>query len=177
MFVISYLYYKIGWLFVLRGDCKISCIFIIKRNRMLSYNLNFESSPNNCCISRDCRLTGYFIINMWKCYLLLELSCIRNITIHKPNKSMFLTYIIWLLNLNLSFPFPCYEVSDPQRAILHYTSLFSAGTRDIISVMTGFPFTQVTFYAVFTCIHPCCKWWVWKGRNVGGQPCPATASR
>jgi hypothetical protein len=30
---------------------------------------NFESFPNNC-ISRDCRLTGYFIINMWKCYLL-----------------------------------------------------------------------------------------------------------
>jgi hypothetical protein len=26
---------------------------------------NFESFPNNCCISRDCRLTGYFIINMW----------------------------------------------------------------------------------------------------------------
>jgi hypothetical protein len=31
---------------------------------------NFESFPNNCCISRDCRLSGYFIINMWKCYLL-----------------------------------------------------------------------------------------------------------
>jgi hypothetical protein len=28
---------------------------------------NFESFPNNCCISRDCRLTGYFIINVWKC--------------------------------------------------------------------------------------------------------------
>jgi hypothetical protein len=25
---------------------------------------NFESFRNNCCISRDCRLTGYFIINM-----------------------------------------------------------------------------------------------------------------
>jgi hypothetical protein len=25
---------------------------------------NFESFPNNCCISRDCRLTGYFIKNM-----------------------------------------------------------------------------------------------------------------
>jgi hypothetical protein len=25
---------------------------------------NFESFPNNCCISRVCRLTGYFIINM-----------------------------------------------------------------------------------------------------------------
>jgi hypothetical protein len=24
---------------------------------------NFESFPNNCCISRDCRLTGYFTIN------------------------------------------------------------------------------------------------------------------
>jgi hypothetical protein len=23
---------------------------------------NFESSPNNCCTSRDCKLTGYFII-------------------------------------------------------------------------------------------------------------------
>jgi hypothetical protein len=34
---------------------------------------NFESFPDNCCISRDCRLTGYFIINTWKCYLLLEL--------------------------------------------------------------------------------------------------------
>jgi hypothetical protein len=39
---------------------------------------NFESFPNNCCISRDCRLTGYFIINMWKCYLLFELFCILN---------------------------------------------------------------------------------------------------
>jgi hypothetical protein len=27
---------------------------------------NFESFPNNCCISRDCTLTGYFIISMWK---------------------------------------------------------------------------------------------------------------
>jgi hypothetical protein len=36
----------------------------------------FESFRNNCCISRDCRLTGYFIINMWKCYLLFELTCI-----------------------------------------------------------------------------------------------------
>jgi hypothetical protein len=27
-------------------------------------------------ISRDCRLTGYFIINIWKCYLLFELPCI-----------------------------------------------------------------------------------------------------
>jgi hypothetical protein len=36
---------------------------------------NFESFPNNCCISRDCRLTGYFIMNMWKCYLLFELHC------------------------------------------------------------------------------------------------------
>jgi hypothetical protein len=36
---------------------------------------NFESFPNNRCISRDCRLTGYFIINMWKCYLLFELLC------------------------------------------------------------------------------------------------------
>jgi hypothetical protein len=38
---------------------------------------NFESFHNNCCISRDCRLTGYFIINMWKCYLLFELLCIN----------------------------------------------------------------------------------------------------
>jgi hypothetical protein len=37
---------------------------------------NFESFPNNC-ILRDCRLTGYFIINMWKFYLLFELSCIN----------------------------------------------------------------------------------------------------
>jgi hypothetical protein len=37
---------------------------------------NFESFPDNCCISRDCRLTGYFIINVWKCYLLFELPCI-----------------------------------------------------------------------------------------------------
>jgi hypothetical protein len=36
---------------------------------------NFESFPNNCCISRDCRLTGYFIINMCKSYLLFELPC------------------------------------------------------------------------------------------------------
>jgi hypothetical protein len=25
---------------------------------------NVESFPNNCCISCDCRLTGYFVINM-----------------------------------------------------------------------------------------------------------------
>jgi hypothetical protein len=25
---------------------------------------NFESFPNKCCISCDCRLTGYFIINV-----------------------------------------------------------------------------------------------------------------
>jgi hypothetical protein len=37
---------------------------------------NFESFPNNCCISRDYRLSDYFIINMWKCYLLFELPCI-----------------------------------------------------------------------------------------------------
>jgi hypothetical protein len=37
---------------------------------------NFERFPNNCCISRDCRLTGYFIINVWKCYLRFELPCI-----------------------------------------------------------------------------------------------------
>jgi hypothetical protein len=37
---------------------------------------NFESFPNNCCISRDCGLTDYLIINMWKCYLLFELPCI-----------------------------------------------------------------------------------------------------
>jgi hypothetical protein len=34
---------------------------------------NFASFPNNCCISRDWRLTGYFIMNMWECYLLFEL--------------------------------------------------------------------------------------------------------
>jgi hypothetical protein len=38
---------------------------------------NLESFPNSC-ISRDCRLTGYFIINMWKCYLLFELPCITS---------------------------------------------------------------------------------------------------
>jgi hypothetical protein len=37
---------------------------------------NFEIVPNNCCVSRDCRLTGYFITNMWKCYLVFELPCI-----------------------------------------------------------------------------------------------------
>jgi hypothetical protein len=39
---------------------------------------SFESFPNNCCISRDCRLTDYFIINMWKCYLLFELPCVMS---------------------------------------------------------------------------------------------------
>jgi hypothetical protein len=33
---------------------------------------NFESFPNNCCISRDCSLTGFFIVSMWKCYLLFN---------------------------------------------------------------------------------------------------------
>jgi hypothetical protein len=37
---------------------------------------DFENFPNNYCISRDCRLYGYFITNMWKCYLLFELPCI-----------------------------------------------------------------------------------------------------
>jgi hypothetical protein len=36
---------------------------------------NFDYFPNNCCISRYCMLTGHFIINMWKCYLLFELPC------------------------------------------------------------------------------------------------------
>jgi hypothetical protein len=36
---------------------------------------NFESFPNYWCILRDCRRTGYFIINRWKCYLLFELPC------------------------------------------------------------------------------------------------------
>jgi hypothetical protein len=39
---------------------------------------NFESFPNYWCISRDCRLTGYFIINVWKCYLLFELPCMSS---------------------------------------------------------------------------------------------------
>jgi hypothetical protein len=38
---------------------------------------NFESFPNYWRISRDCRLTGYFIMNMWKCYLLFELPCAK----------------------------------------------------------------------------------------------------
>jgi hypothetical protein len=38
---------------------------------------NFESFPNNSCISHDCSLTGYFIINIWKCYLLFELLFIN----------------------------------------------------------------------------------------------------
>jgi hypothetical protein len=25
---------------------------------------NFESFPNSCCLSRDCRLTGYLFMNM-----------------------------------------------------------------------------------------------------------------
>jgi hypothetical protein len=37
---------------------------------------NFESFPDNCWKSRDCWLTGYFTINMWKCYLLVELPCV-----------------------------------------------------------------------------------------------------
>jgi hypothetical protein len=46
---------------------------------------NFESFPYNCFISRDCWLTGYFIINMWKCYLLFELPCTL---IKAPNMSV-----------------------------------------------------------------------------------------
>jgi hypothetical protein len=36
---------------------------------------NFESFPNYWCISRDCRLTGYFIMNTWKCCVLFEVPC------------------------------------------------------------------------------------------------------
>jgi hypothetical protein len=43
---------------------------------------NFESFPNNCCVSRDCRLTGSFIISIWKCCILLEMPCIRQIPIN-----------------------------------------------------------------------------------------------
>jgi hypothetical protein len=43
---------------------------------------NFESFPNNCCISRDCRLTDYFIINMCKFYLLFELPCIYSSSVN-----------------------------------------------------------------------------------------------
>jgi hypothetical protein len=36
---------KRGWLFTLRGDCKISCIFIIKCKKMLSYNSCLKLLP------------------------------------------------------------------------------------------------------------------------------------
>jgi hypothetical protein len=49
--------------------------------------INFESFPNNCCASRDCRLTGYFIINMWKCCLLFELLCIWAV-LYVPEQSI-----------------------------------------------------------------------------------------
>jgi hypothetical protein len=40
---------------------------------LLQLQTNFKSFPNNYRVSRDCRLTGYFIINKWTCYLLFEL--------------------------------------------------------------------------------------------------------
>jgi hypothetical protein len=42
---------------------------------------NFESFSNNC-ISRDCTLAGYFIINTWKCYFLFYLPCIKRGILH-----------------------------------------------------------------------------------------------
>jgi hypothetical protein len=44
---------------------------------------NFQSFPNNCWTTRDCRLAGYSIINMWKCYLLFELLCISENSIQR----------------------------------------------------------------------------------------------
>jgi hypothetical protein len=41
---------------------------------------HFDSFSNYWCISRDCRLTGYFIINMWKCYHLFKLPCSVEVT-------------------------------------------------------------------------------------------------
>jgi hypothetical protein len=63
---------------------------------LLQLQTNFESFPNNCCISRDCRLTGYFIINMWKCYLLFEFPCISAVGMRKLSPS----YSGWCLFQN-----------------------------------------------------------------------------
>jgi hypothetical protein len=55
---------------------------------------NFDSFPNNC-ISRDCRLTGYFIINVWKCYLLFVLPCILNKHSRKANNGRSSSLKVW----------------------------------------------------------------------------------
>jgi hypothetical protein len=48
---------------------------------------NFERFSKNCCISSVCRLTGYVIINMWKCYIIFELPCSNTIHIFTQKHS------------------------------------------------------------------------------------------
>jgi hypothetical protein len=68
--------------------CKVTC-------------QNFESFPNYWCISRDCRLTGYLIINMWKCYLLFELPCIKLGRRPRTNKRQCIvrSIMLWMLKI------------------------------------------------------------------------------
>jgi hypothetical protein len=58
-------------------DCRIDVCRVTRGYHIecLVIYQNFESFPNYWCVLRDCRLTSYFIINMWKCYLLFELPC------------------------------------------------------------------------------------------------------
>jgi hypothetical protein len=84
--------------------------------RKVTYQ-NFKSFPNYWCISRDFRLTGYFIINRWKCYLLFELPCIPGINKANTCHWFIAQYCFgpyWWLSLEchdfrfLQLAFPCY---------------------------------------------------------------------
>jgi hypothetical protein len=59
--------------------CRIQNAAAARNTILRQLQTNFDSFPNNCWISHDCRLTGYSIINMWKCYLLFELLCIPSL--------------------------------------------------------------------------------------------------
>jgi hypothetical protein len=58
---------------------------------------NFETFPNYWCISHDFRLTGYFIINMWKCYLLFELPCMFWVVDHGVVKTFIICSLLQML--------------------------------------------------------------------------------
>jgi hypothetical protein len=64
----------------------------------------FESFPNNCCISRDCRQTGYFIMNMWKCHLLFWIVLHNNMKAWIVGPWYTLLFTRCSLNMCLQFP-------------------------------------------------------------------------
>jgi hypothetical protein len=74
---------------------------------------NFERFSINCCTLCDCRLTGYFIINMWN--LLFELLCISELRNLAVSLVTFLTLrrLCNGLRIEIQYPEPCLWKSVP----------------------------------------------------------------